>query len=441
MSSTVRAPTPPLRTSRALGRPRTPGRKAGGFLAVVPLFGALLLAGCGFAGAEHASLSSSEARAKLPSMVLPLRAFAPSGKGFEMARESGRVDNREAARDDIQSGVTARALTRSGRVDGYELTFEDPHGFRMRSQPGPYSLGTEVELFRDGAAASAFLRRQRSEFKRARGRTRQGVRIVDVDTLDIGGVGDEAVGIRASLTARAAGGFTTMVGFRRGRIVGSATVLQAVEVDSMSQMKRIAGALDDRINAVMAGEIDSAAVAERNAPSPTRTDLKKLTLTAKNLSLRMSLTHERDLHIPGTDGHFREYESRGERLGSSEILYLRTMALASKSPRSALRDQQFLASRRGSRSIALRLVRGWYRKAHFTPRGLETRPLPSPHDDVAAFQLYFDAPAGRLQAVMVAARRGRITASATVMGLASKINPRDVVALSDSLRLRLRQIR
>jgi hypothetical protein len=206
-------------------------------------------------------------------------------------------------------------------------------------------------------------------------------------------------------------------------------------------MKRIAGDLDDRINAVMAGEINGAAVQEPETPSPPGTDLRTLTLTAKDLSLRMSRTHDRDLHTPATDGHFREYESRGERLGSSEIVYLRTMTLAHKSARSALRDQQFLASRRGSRSIARRLVRGWFRKTDLTPRRLKVLPLPSPHDDIAVIQLYLDAPAGRLEAVMLSARRGRITASAAVMGLASKVNPRDVVALSNTLRARLRQSR
>lgn len=180
---------------------------------------------------------------------------------------------------------------------------------------------------------------------------------------------------------------------------------------------------------------------ERETPSLTGTDLKKLTLTAKSLSLRMSRTHERDLHTPATDSHFGEYESRGERLGSSEIVYLRTMTVACKSARSALRDQQFLASGRGSRSIARRFVRAWFRKTDFTPRRLKARPLPSAHDDVAAIQLYLDAQAGRLEAVMVSVRRGHIRASATVMGLASKVNPRDVVALSDRLRHSLRQIR
>jgi hypothetical protein len=438
--STERDRSPQSRLSGASGRARGGRLHAGGYLAVVPVLGAVLLAGCGFAG-KDASLSTTEARASLPSMVLPQHAFGPSGRGFEMDGESGRAGNRKAARTSIEPGVTARALARSGRVDGYDVTFVDPRGPRLLSGARPYSLGTEVELFRDEAAASAYLRRLRSDFKRAQGRMRQGVRVIDVDTVDVGGVGEEAVGIRASFATGAAGGFTTSVGFRRGRIVGSATVVQAVEVESMSEMERLAGALDDRINGVMAGEIDSAAVKKRGTAPPRKPDLKQLTLTAKSLSLHMSRTHERDLHIAATDGHFREYEqSRGERLGSSEILYLRTMTLAHESARSALRDQQFLGSRRGSRSIARRLVRGWYRKANFTPRRLRARPLPSPHHDVAAFHLYLDAPAGRFEGVMVSVRRGRFTASATVCGLASKINPRDVVALNDRLRLRLRHI-
>jgi hypothetical protein len=122
-------------------------------LAFVPVLCAVLLAGCGHAR-EGAGLSTSEARAKLPLMVLPHRAFAASGTGFEMDRESGRVDNRTAARGSIESRDTARTVARSGRVDGYRLTFADPHGLRLRSQAELYCLGTEVELFRDDATAS-----------------------------------------------------------------------------------------------------------------------------------------------------------------------------------------------------------------------------------------------------------------------------------------------
>jgi hypothetical protein len=152
----------------------------------------------------------------------------------------------------------------------------------------------------------------------------------------------------------------------------------------------------------------------------------------------MSRTHEREVHTRAAYGHLREYESRGERLGSSKIFYLRTMTLAYKNARSALADQEFLGSRRGSQSVARRLVRGWFRKTDFKRRPVTARPLPSPNDDTAAFQLYVNAPAGRLEAVMVSVRRGRINASATVMGRASKLHPRDVLALSDRLRARLR---
>lgn len=82
-------------------------------------------------------------------MVLTQQALGRWGTGLVVdGGESGWTSNRETAEDDPTTGVTARELARMGRRVDYTLTNKDPRALPSERQARPYSVTTEVELFR-----------------------------------------------------------------------------------------------------------------------------------------------------------------------------------------------------------------------------------------------------------------------------------------------------
>jgi hypothetical protein len=64
---------------------------------------------------------------KLTRVPLPKSALGPAGSSLPLARDSGVVSNTKAA-SQSSAGVTARKLTRLGRVTGYLLDYGNPFG-------------------------------------------------------------------------------------------------------------------------------------------------------------------------------------------------------------------------------------------------------------------------------------------------------------------------
>lgn len=311
-----------------------------------------------------------------------------------------------------------------------------------------YSIVTEVELFRDEAAASAYIEKQVAQVFESRGHRRQGVKIADADRFDADDVGDEATGVTLTLTSGDSAVFITVVDFRRGRIVGSADIVQLadperVELDFSDDVREIAEALDERIQDVMADSERKRPVRSGGRDSRrTGPDPRRLALRAKDLSLSMRLNYRGYFRAPAVNGYLREYDSGSPvRLGGSEINYFRSLGNVFANARLAERDRRYLASQRGSRSVARDLIRGFFRRTDFTPGPIEAHPLRSPGQDTAAYQLSLAVPKGRLTIAVVNVRRGRLMASVGAGALEPKLDPDDVLALTGKLRERLRAAR
>lgn len=103
------------------------------------------------------------------------------------------------------------------RLVGYKLTFRDRCPLPARRQTRPYNIGTEVGLFRTGAAASEHLGKELTELERARGRVVEGAKVVAVSRFDVSDVGDEAQGVNLTLESSGIAFYGTGVVFRRGR--------------------------------------------------------------------------------------------------------------------------------------------------------------------------------------------------------------------------------
>jgi hypothetical protein len=209
---------------------------------------AALLAGCGDSKGPEATRNVTSA--DLGRMVLSKRALGPFAKRLEKRTgDSGPTGNRAGADDTVDPRDTARTLARAGRVTGYEWAYA---ATRRPAPNGVLGMSIEVELFRTEKAASRYLKKQIHDFERFGGRNLEGLKLASVETFDVGDVGDEARGVRAVARFSNKALFDTVVGFRRGRIVGSAAVFLGRELVISSDVERIADALDDRIKRVAA---------------------------------------------------------------------------------------------------------------------------------------------------------------------------------------------
>lgn len=377
--------------------------------------------------------------ADLRAMVLPREQLGLLGIGLKLGRSSGWRSNRAAAEDSIDPDDTARSLARLGRLGGFKLTYTHPRGYGSPHEERPVSIVTEVELFRDDATASAYLRRSvRRDLLMRYKKLPGGVRIGGVEPFGGGDIGDEASGLRATVVIDDNVAYGTTVGFRRGRLVGSATVINSVDTGGPGDVRRIAGALEDRIEGVASGAIRGPAVKLPPAkwwhavPDP-----RALTLAGRDVLRGARLTHGNYYRTPVSFSYIRNYDVRRARLGGSRIIYLRTMASSFKNARRAAREKAFAGSGRASDRMARAFLRAFYRKSDSRATGITARPLAAPDRDSDAFRFSFDAPTGRIAGVMLSVGRGRLRANVIVLGFERELRPEDVLALRGKLLARL----
>ena len=405
------------------------------FRTALPLACVVLLAGCG-AGTNETAPARSVQRGDLGRMIVPKQDLGALARGLPLNGDwSGPSDNKKATEDTIDPRDTARTLARAGRVQGYDRTYA---ARRHPSAVGALVVSQGVELFRTEKAASVYLNKQLADFKRFRGRTVDGVKLAHVEKFDVD-IGDEAGGIRLRVVVPSRGitVFTTIVGFRRGRIVGNAAVQLRRDLLVSGDVERIADGLDDRIADVLSDEVRGLASAP-NRKARRTPDPKPLTLEGDDFPLRTRLGHQGYFPGPGVRVYLREYDVLGGSLAGSKVLYLRTMAQVFASPRAAARNQAYLASAKGAKSVARRFLRAGFRETDFRPHNVTAAPIHSHASDTTAFHFFFTTPKGSLEGVLVSVARGRFSASVLVMGYEREVDAGDVLPARGKLRAALR---
>jgi len=237
-----------LRRVEALRRLLLRSLLAGGLIAGV----IVLFAGC---RENRAVVRTDGVRlTDLRQMVVPRDELGLAGIGMRLD-DAGWTPNRAAARESLDPDDTGRSLARAGRLGGYSLVY-DRSG--LPGDEHPLSVGTEVELFRDDASASAYLRRQVATALRLRGKRLPVGRVARVNLFRGGDVGDESEGLHQTVVVRRGVGYGTTIGFRDGRVVASVGVLHRVETGGPGDVRSIAATLERRIASVAAGELRAA---------------------------------------------------------------------------------------------------------------------------------------------------------------------------------------
>ena len=361
-------------------------------------------------------------------MVLPQDAMGGAYADLELHEEgSGHVDNAKLAKENIDLEDSREALIRAGRIGGYSQAFRPPKGGTPLIE-----VSTTVELLRDEEMAAAYLEDQLADFERAKGKRFEGVSLRQAKRFPVSGIGDEAGGVEVSVAFKKRRGYSTIVAFRRGRVVAAADLTRADPREVRDEVQRLARVLESRVSGVLRGEELRELEPVSRAFGP---DLESLTFSANDFR-GASLAHEGYMSFGDVRAFLREFDVAG-RLGGSRIFYLRAMTQAFPNRRAAKADQRFVGTAEGSRSVAQGFLRQLFQKESYKPAGVEARPLRWNGRDTVGIHFFFKAPNGRMEGVLLSVQRGSLRGTVTVIGRAKDVEPNDVLTVRKKLRARL----
>jgi hypothetical protein len=384
----------------------------------------------------------------LARMVVPHEEL---GAGAEAAAlevdslDSGPISAGKAAEDTIDPKDTAKSLRHGGWRAGYELNYSDPkRAASFANHHGLVSAGSSVEAFETDSAARERLVKEIRDYERFEGKTIQGVKLEEFDTFDAV-VGDEAWGVHFVGRVGKVRIYATGVFFRHGNLLASAGFLRADATVERARAIRLALALDERVERRLAGELREEPVPLPEKPKAKKAkhtgtkggslDPKRFTLTARDLP-GSSVTGEGYRKHGNVRSYVREFRLPGGRLGRSPVSYFRAMTQVLESPQAADDVLAYAETFQGARDLARSFIRGVLKRS---PEGLMAGPLPTRGRDTLALVSYFGPRSGgRLSAVMLLVRSGRLVGSVTVVGNGNELNPKYVIALAPKLRAQLR---
>jgi len=383
-------------------------------------------------------------------MVLPQEDLGEEFADLEIDEDSGFVDNEQAADGTIDPPDTADDLEQAGRINGYELGYEAPDWFSvLEAGQGVIAVDTEVVLFEDGPAASEFLAKQVDDSLRLEGEEIQtGITLEEVETFQVVGLADEAVGQRRRISFGDAQMYGTVVGFRLDRLLGSAAIVRADDANVNSQVEAIARALEQRIEGVLLGDIGGMPVpvpqAEEEAtvapPSEGGPDLAAMALSLDDLPDGVSIDHEGYVEDEDTVASYeREFDLGLVSIGSSRLMSLESevdLYENAAEASSALTGFEFIATSESAGDLLAPVIS---EAAGFEVTNVRLEPVPTvglEHDSVG-FRVSFDMALGRYEMIGIFIRVDRAVGSVSLMGLAGKVDSTDAVPLAEAMAARM----
>ena len=191
-------------------------------------------------------------------MVLPLSDLGSQYADFELDDTSGLQSNEQVINNAFDKEDEAQDVERFGRANGYEASYTSSEA--LLEEKGPIHIATGVILHENADGASGNLKNGVEDAQRAVGKTKEDVTIQGVDTFEVSDVGQEAVGMvqKASFKVDQAelALDQTIVGFREGRLIGSVAITSLEGEDVQEEATALARKLDERILAVLRGEVE-----------------------------------------------------------------------------------------------------------------------------------------------------------------------------------------
>jgi hypothetical protein len=407
----------------------------------LPIGIALVVSGCGVGQGGGTAAEPPITRAELAVMVVPLEEIGAPAVGMHVDDDSGPSGNKEGAEDTIDPKDTADSLARAGRLHGYDLTYSTPRQMAIWRKGGGYTdVTTSVELFETESAASAYLDDQIADFERYRGRgIGNGVRLTRSEVFEVALVGDEGWGVRAKLRFGDLRVNGTIVAFRRGSVVGAASIGRGDSLDIAAQVRTVARVLDRRIQAVLAGELRSDPVplpGKRIAVGAKR--LAAMTLSLKDLPARVSVTGEhRRKTTSNRVVYFRSFDVAKVKIGRSHFLTLRAETQLFEHNSDARDLVQLLQSPRGHRLVAREFAKGFARDAGIPAGRLTVRRVPGLPSETVGIVISVRTPRGPFKALLITVRVRNAVQTLSAFGPADSGDPRDLQQVAEKARARL----
>jgi hypothetical protein len=216
-------------------------------------------------GAAEPAGVALPSRSQLKLMPLPHASYGAQASSLSLDSDSGWVSNKDSAEDELDPTLTAAALTRMGRITGFDVEFDD---LTKASQRGLLvDADSEVDLFRTEAGAARYIAREAGEFRRLEGkRLKYGIVVDQVSYFAATGLRG-ARGVHFHLRAGGLTFWATGVLFQVGTLVASAELGRTDARDVRADVRQLAVALNRRIQGVLAGNVHD---------NPIRTTTPKL---------------------------------------------------------------------------------------------------------------------------------------------------------------------
>jgi hypothetical protein len=185
--------------------------------------------------------------------------------GFVRVEDSGFKNNEQSAEEHFDPVDEAGDLERFAQEREYVRRY-GPAADGPAAEGQAISFVSSVRLFADPLGASGYLEDELADLEGSVGKDVGGAVVDAVERLDVGGIGNEAAGVRISLTLEdGRPAHETQIFFRRGRLLLSLTALRGDDIDFKSELETLARSLDERIEIVLK---EAPAVSRTPAASP-----------------------------------------------------------------------------------------------------------------------------------------------------------------------------
>ena len=398
--------------------------------------GVLLALGCAAGdgdGLEEVSL------AELAIMVLPTEELGTAADGLEPDGElSGPSTSADAASGSVDPGDTPADIARSGRRAGYDLHFVDADLGALQRRAGVVELATGVELFGTAEQAAGYRERVLGAYERFVGREiSPGATLARADP-EAADVGDEGTLVRSTLSGDGFVVHSTAVDFRVDEVVGTVLVSRADPEDAGEQALELAGALERRIRAAAAGElddrpvqVDGARTATPPKPPPGARGLARLALAVGDLPAGTFVDDEEYGGGGGDGPTFRRSFVLGLRkVGGSQLASLESSVVRTRGAEAALTGLVSLALVLGGPQGPAFFAESYAQGGRFRPREVRVsvvRVQGLPNAFIALVR--FRSPLGRIESALGVAAVGRHLGRVTAIAPSGRLDPADVARL------------
>ena len=225
---------------------------------IIPCVGGLLLAtamaACGGDG-EPDLTARPISDADLGTMALYEVDLPQDFAGFVRTTESGFKTNEQSAERHFDPADEADDLELFGQVREYIRAYGPPPINGMIPQEEAISFVSSARLFEDPSGASDYLEDELADIEGSVGKDMGGATIEEVERFKVGGIADEAAGVRTTLVLPDDGSerpaYGTQVFFRRGRLLLTIAVVRTDDEDVSAELEVLARSLDERIQVVL----------------------------------------------------------------------------------------------------------------------------------------------------------------------------------------------